>query len=210
MQNAWPSLLGTVLAGAVAYFIVLGLRQTRRARQLACQALALGFRFDREDPLELPARLGDFTLFGIGHSPRAHNVTTGRVGGWAFRTFDFQWEGGHGTAREARSYVVAAFETEREIGQFVLWSEEDSGSPPVAVQAGARMLACWSCLGGGPLADALADELDDFGRGGGSIEARRQVLLLACPMKRGGVSMGVIERAAGVLSRLFPPADAAL
>lgn len=204
MENTWPWLLGAVLAGAVAYFVALGLAQTRRAGRLVRQALDMGFRFETEDALDLPGRLSDFVLFGIGHSPRVRNVTTGTVGGWSFRTFDYHCEGGHGTAREARAYVVAAFETGRDIGQFLLWSEEDSGSPPVAVRAGARMRECWSCLGGGPLAEALAAELDDFGRGGGSIEARRQVLVLACPLRQGGVSMGVIEHAAGVLGRLFP------
>lgn len=205
MQNTWPLVLGTVLVGAVLYFLVLGFRQARRARQLVHQALAMGFRFDKRDFSDLPFRLGDFVLFGIGHSPRVRNVTTGRVDGWAFRTFDFHFECGHGTAREARSYVVAVFEVERDIGQFLLWSEEDSGALPVAMQAGARTMECWSCLGGGPLADALADELDDFGRGGGSIEARRQVLLLACPLRQGGVNMPVIKRAAMVLGGLFAP-----
>lgn len=203
MENTWPWLLGTVLAGAVAYFVGLGLAQSRRARRLVRQALDLGFRFEKEDSLDLPGRLGDFVFFGIGHSPRVRNVTTGTVGGWPFRTFDFHCEGGHGPAREARSYVVAAFETGRDIGQFLLWSEEDAGSPPVAARAGARMRECWSGLGGGPLADALAADLDDFGRGGGSIEARRQVLVLACPLRQGGVSLAVVEHAAGVLGRLF-------
>ena len=206
MLNSLPLMLGSLLAGVVLYFVILGFRQTRRARQLVGRALALGFRFDRKDLLDLPGRLGDFVLFGIGHSPRVRNVTTGCVGGWAMRTFDFHFECGHGTARESRSYVVAAFETEREIGQFVLWSEEDAGDSPVAAQVGARMVECWSCLGGGPLADALAGELDDFGRGGGSIEARRQVLVLACPMAQGGVSMPVIERAVKLLAAVFPPA----
>ncbi|MCY2928119.1 MAG: hypothetical protein NTV86_01230 [Planctomycetota bacterium] len=159
MENTWPWLLGTVLAGAVAYFVGLGLAQSRRARRLVRQALDLGFRFEKEDSLDLPGRLGDFVFFGIGHSPRVRNVTTGTVGGWPFRTFDFHCEGGHGPAREARSYVVA-----------------------------------------------LAGELDDFGRGGGSIGARRQVLVLACPMAQGGVSMPVIERAVKLLAAVFPPA----
>lgn len=208
MENTWPWLLGALLAGAVAYFLMLGLAQVRRARRLVRQALARGFRFDTEDSLDLPGRLGDFVLLGIGHSPRVRNITTGTVGGWSFRMFDFHCEGGHGPAREARSYVVAVFETERDIGQFLLWSEEDAGSPPVAARAGARIRECWSCLGGGPLADALAGELDDFGRGGGSIEARRQVLLLACPLRQGGVSWALVEHAAGVLGRLFPATGA--
>lgn len=199
-------MLGTVLAGAVLYFVALGFRQTRRTGRLVLQALERGFRFDKKDLIDLPNRLGDFVLFGLGHSPRVRNVTTGCVGGWAIRTFDFHFECGHGTARESRSYVVATFETEREIGQFLLWSEEDAADPPVAVRAGPRMVECWSCLGEGPLVDALAVELDDFGRGGGSIEARRQVLLLACPLRQGGVSMPVIERAANAMAGLFSPA----
>ena len=74
MLNAFANLLGVVLVASVAYFVVMGLRQWRRTRRMVCRADAMGFHFGPEDLFDMPTRFGDFALFGIGHSSRAHNV----------------------------------------------------------------------------------------------------------------------------------------
>jgi hypothetical protein len=204
MQNAFANVLGAVLAAAVAYFVVMGLLQWKRSRRLVCQANAMGFHFGPEDLFDMPTRFGDFALFGIGHSCRAHNVSDGRVEQWPVRTFDFHYEAGHGTRRQGRHYFVVAFETHREIGQFLLWSDEDADAAPICLRHGARQQEGWSCLGGGPLAEQLAAEMGQFALAGGSIEARRNVLLLSVPVRRGGPDMDLIAPAAKILRRMFP------
>lgn len=203
----WPVVansLGVVLAAAVVYFVVMGLLQWRRTRQRICRADAMGFHFGPEDLFDMPSRFGDFALFGIGHSACAHNVSDGRVEQWPVRTFDFHYESGHGTRRQGRHYVVAAFETQADLGEFVLWSEEDAEASPIALRYGARAVEGWRCVGGGPVAEALAEQMGEFAAAGGSIEARRGVLLLSAPAGGDVAEADVIAKVARILRGLFP------
>lgn len=186
MQTAFTALLIGVLLASVISFVVMGLVQVRRSNALARQANQRSFRFSPEDQFAMPARFADFALFRSGHSLRAHNVTDGRLIGWPVRAFDFRYEVGHGPRRQTRHYVVTVVETDLELDEALLWSDRDASAMPVSARRRDGHVGCWSYLGSGRLAGALASGFEPFGKAGGSIQARRGVLMFCKPVREAG------------------------
>ena len=205
MQTAFTVLLVLVLAGALVAFAVMALRQARRRNRLAKAAAEMRLRFAAEDPFDVPCRYGQFALISGGHSPRAHNVTYGRIGGVPVRAFDFRYEVGHGTRRLTRHYHVVALETGRELPEVLLWHEGDLAAAPPGARSARHRLGAWLCRGEPSLAGALAAACGPFADDGPSLQTVGQVVLLALPARavpRGGAWR--LELAEAVLGAVRP------
>ncbi len=148
-------LLVVALGGSVVSFLVMARRQRRRSRALARQAHQLDLRFSRDDPFDLPGLYGRFAMIAGGHSPHAHNVAYGRVGGRSVRAFDFRYECGHGISRLVRHYNVVVVEMERALSPVLMWHEQDVAAAPLALQRQHWRLESWLCRGDRATAKAL-------------------------------------------------------
>jgi hypothetical protein len=126
LHAAFEYLLIAVLVAAVISFVVMGLAKVRRSRSLARAAHQRGNRFFRDDPFDVPRRYAKFALISSGHSPCAHNVTDGRLGGRSARAFDFRCELGHGTRRITRHYSVLVVGAAECPHRLLMWSDADA------------------------------------------------------------------------------------
>ncbi|MCE5328338.1 MAG: hypothetical protein LLG01_18205 [Planctomycetaceae bacterium] len=161
MQDLLIVLLVAALGGSVVSFMVMARRQRRRSRAMAAQARQLNMRFSRDDPFDLPGLYGRFALIASGHSPRAHNVTYGRVNGRSVRAFDFRYECGHGISRLARHYSVVVVEMDRPLTAALMWHEQDVPAAPLALQRHHWRQESWLCRGDRTMAKALGAVVGD-------------------------------------------------
>jgi len=184
LQYAFVAVLLGVLVAAVGTFVVVGLAKVRRTRRLAGAAHRQGRRFFRDDPYDVPRRYGDFALISSGHSPRANNVTDGRLGGLAVRTFDFRCELGHGTRRTTRHYNIMTADVQGPAEGVLMWPDSDADIAPLAARDNDGRVAGWSFSGSRRLAGALAGA---WAGGPGEepcMEVRGSVLMVAAPAGR--------------------------
>ena len=142
-------LLAAPVAAAVA-FAIGGWLQGRRRDRLARAAHEAGLLFSGEDPFDVSRRYADSALLGAGHAGRATNVTYGRVGGLPVRAFDFRYEIGHGTRRQARHYAVVAVEALGPVAPLLLWRWRDADLAPLAVRQATQRLGEWDARGEAP------------------------------------------------------------
>ncbi|MFP3937207.1 MAG: hypothetical protein ACLFVW_02615 [Phycisphaerae bacterium] len=184
METIFAIVLSGVLFAAVVSVVVMGIRQRRRRLRLSQQAHGSGMRFAAEDPFDVPLRYRHFALIDAGHSPRAHNVTYGRLHGLPVRAFDFRYEVGHGTRRLTRHYAVVVVETGRSLPPVLLWNREDLEAAPLAVRHCRRCLGPWVCGDVTEPARKLAAAAASYGEAGGSVQTRNQALLLCGPEGR--------------------------
>lgn len=185
MEFLFSIVLSGVLLAAVVSVVVMGIRQRRRCQRLSQQAHGSGLRFAAEDPFDVPLRYRHFALIDAGHSPRAHNVTYGRLHGLPVRAFDFRYEVGHGTRRLTRHYAVVVVETEQSLPAVLLWNREDLEAAPLTVRHCRHCLGPWVCdCITEPIAK-LAAGVSSFGEAGGSIQTRNGTVLLCGPEGRG-------------------------
>ncbi len=175
-------LIGTLAASAVS-FAVMGLLQHLRASALARKAHEMGMQFSSDDPFDLPCILADFALVSSGHSPRAENVTHGRLDGRAIRAFDFRYEAGHGTQRLTRHYSVIAIEPPHEADWMLMWHEDDAPAAPMSLRLANRHLGRWFYQGSRPVAVALGKVCEKLGRPV-SMETRGNTVMLFMPVPR--------------------------
>ncbi len=173
-------LIGTLVASAVS-FVVMGLLQHLRTSALARKAHEMGMRFSSDDPFDLPCVLADFALVSSGHSPRAENVTHGRLGGRAVRAFDFRYEVGHGTQRLTRHYSVIAVESPQEVDSMLMWHQDDATAAPMSLRLANRRLGQWLYEGSRPVAGALGEVCVKMGRPA-SMEIRGKAAMLFTPV----------------------------
>lgn len=184
MQIVFLVLLILVLVAAVLAFAIMGALQSRRRAALARTTHEMGLRFAAEDPFDVPGRYGRFALIGAGHSPRAHNVSYGRVGGVRLRAFDFRYEVGHGTRRLTRRYRIVVFEIDRPMPPVLMWHERDLEAAPMPARADTHPLGPWRCRGDRAFAATLARACEAFADDAPSLQADDGMLLLALPEPR--------------------------
>ena len=151
------ALLVVVLIAAVVSFAVMGIMQQRRGKTLARKAHAMGMRFSGDDPFEVPRRYATCALMTSGHSPRAHNVTYGRIEGILVRAFDFRYELGHGPRRISKHYSVIVAETEQDMPPVLMWNDRDAQLAPLTARQADGHVGSWVFRGSQQLATMLAD-----------------------------------------------------
>lgn len=179
-------LLIGVLIATVVSFAVMGLLQIYRTRALSREAHGLGMQFSPDDPFDVPRRYADFALVQSGHSPRADNVTHGRMEGRHVRAFDFRYEVGHGPRRVSRHYKVAVVEAKRELPDVLMWNDQDAESVPFQVRNSDAHLAGWAYCGNGELAAALKDACGDLADEGTSLQTCGSTLMVFARAGRHG------------------------
>lgn len=183
MQIAFTALL-VLLSASMVSFVVMGVLQMRRTRALAGEAHRSRLRFSADDPFDVPLRYAGLALVRCGHSPRASNVTYGRVAGCPIRAFDFRYEVGHGMRRSARHYSVIVIETGLSLPGVTMWHEQDAQAAPLAVRVASTRLGCWFCLGSEALAAALGGACEPMAPDGVSVQTHGSVLMLCMPVRR--------------------------
>jgi len=184
VQIAFIVLLGLIVAISMVVFAVLGAMQLRRTRRLTRDAHTRGLRFAAEDPFDVPHRYSDFALMHLGHSPRANNVTYGRIGRRPVRAFDFRYEAGHGTRRSMRQYSVITVDVELPLPFAILWNEADVAAAPLAVLAEGRRLGGWFTIGDEGVARVLARTCRGLVEEGVSVQTGPGALLFCSPVRR--------------------------
>jgi len=205
VQTAVISLLFLIVVAAFGWFAMRGLRQMRRARALARRAHGAGMRFSVSDPFDVPRRYADFVLMAGGHSPRAHNVTYGRLDGQPVRAFDFRYEIGHGTRRTTRHYSVVVAELDHELPDVLLWHVRDEAPPSGAADA-RQSLGCWAQRGDEALATKLAGACRPLGERVVSLQTHGERLMLALPVRKARRDYALrVSEAGAVLDALHAP-----
>lgn len=194
LQIVFTILLTGVLLVAVVTFVVIALAQAHRTRSLRRESRQMGLRFSADDPFDVPRRYADFTLIGSGHSPRACNVTYGRLDGRFVRAFDFRYEVGHGTRRVTRHYKVIVLEATLPGLHLLMWNDDDTASAPLCARAVDGHVASWSYRGGGELAASLAHAQSMAAGQASSFEIGPAGLMIFTPARR--LKMGCAERLA--------------
>ena len=200
MQAIVIILLLGVLAGAMAFFAVMGMAQVRRTRALARRAHAMGMQFSEDDPFDVPRRYAHMALVGAGHSPRADNVTYGRLDALPVRAFDFRYEAGHGPRRVTRHYSVVAADADTDLPAAIIWHEDDKDFAPLQTNLLAARVDCWSCVGGSDFARELAEACRPLTGQPVSAETRGATMMLCVPVDKGASSaaMSVADAAAAL------------
>ena len=186
METAATVLLVFILLAAVVGFVVMGMRQHRRSQALARKAHTLNMHFSVEDLYATPIRYARFRLLSSGHSPRAHNVTYGRLGGLAVRGFDFYDERGHGPRREARRRSIVVVETDFQMPSVILWNSQSQAAAPGVWRPDGQM-GCWAYQGSASFAAMLAEACGPLAERGVSVESAGTTLMLSgMPSRHGG------------------------
>ncbi len=185
MAIAFTALLVVVLIASVISFVVMGLLQHRRTYALGRTAHEKSMRFSPEDPFDVSRRYANFALIGGGHSPRAANVTYGRVGQVGVRVFDFCYELGHGTRRITRRCNVVVVEADFDIPPVLLWSDRDAALGPLAARRRSGHVRCWSYSGRSAVAATVADACSSLAGRAVSIETKGSTLMISGPASRG-------------------------
>jgi hypothetical protein len=196
-------LLFAVLAVAMAASAVLGLVQARRARALARAAHEAGFKFSPSDPFDVPRRYAGLALISSGHSPRASNVTHGRLKGLPVRAFDFTYEIGHGPRRVTRHYSVVVAETDRRLPPAIIWHVDDGEMSPLPARQPTARVGCWLCSGDEQFSRRLAEACRPVADQAVSAQTWETRVMLCAPVPRGSNRRAFsIVQAGSVLSEI--------
>jgi hypothetical protein len=113
MSELTPLLTGLGVLALIA-FIVLLVRAGRRRARLRTEALErvcyeMGFTFEAVGDLELLKTRGDLPLYRRGHSARARNMMSGRVGDDEVKVLDFQYTTGGGQHQQTVVQSIVLF-----------------------------------------------------------------------------------------------------
>jgi hypothetical protein len=181
----------------------MGFLQRRRSVVLARNAHRMALHFAAGDLFDVPRRYGGFALLAAGHSPKADNVTYGRLNGLPVRAFDLHYEVGHGTRRIMRSYGVVVVETESDLPPLLMWNDNDLAAAPLAARRARDRFLSWSCNGRLDLAEKLAECCRDVADEGVSLQIRDKTVLLCFPLrKRRQDYMGILHHVRRLIERL--------
>jgi hypothetical protein len=178
---AMMAILVVALVATVLYIVAMGIRQRRQARTLARLTAELSLRFSRDDPLELPEALSEFSLVAGGHSARASHVAYGRLDEMDVAAFNFRYEVGHGTRRLTRHYSMFLARVGHDLPPVVMWNTRDPDVTPVDMHRVDQHVAGWACTGSRILADIVKDTAGELAGKGLSVEVRHRQMLLALP-----------------------------
>lgn len=108
----WLAGLGALalLAVIIVYSIVYSRRKQReRTEAMERVCIEMGFVFEPRADVDLLTSLGDLPLYTRGHSRRAKNMMTGRVGTDAVKVVEFQYTTGGGQHQHTSKQTVAVF-----------------------------------------------------------------------------------------------------
>lgn len=178
------AILTLALPAAAVSFVVMGVRQTRHARRLARQADERGLHFDSGDPYDIPERYRRFTLLSCGHSPRATNVTHGRLDSLPLRAFEFRYEIGHGPRRTTCRYSAVIVDLQSDVEDLLMWNQSDAQQAPLEARKVDGQAGLWSYQGRMHPAERLARIADSLAEEGLSLQVRGGELLLSLPAER--------------------------
>ncbi len=187
MQILFTMLLTAILVVAMISFAFMAIMRLRRSRAMARQAHELNMRFSASDPLDIARRYANFALVSGGHSPKANNVTFGRMEGRRVSAFDFRYEVGHGTRRLTRHYTVVTVESVRTLPNLIMWNDDDVEAAPLEVRTGDCHLRDWACAGEMDLAAKIASECEDLREIGMSFQVSGTNVMMFAPANRDGV-----------------------
>jgi|BarGraNGADG00212_1021973.scaffolds.fasta_scaffold05326_4 hypothetical protein len=110
MSSLVPWLIGLGLMALLVVVIVVSRRKEReRTEAMERVCIEMGFVFEPQADIDLLTSLGDLPLYKRGHSRRAKNMMTGRVGDDAVKVVNFQYTTGGGQHQHTSKQTVAVF-----------------------------------------------------------------------------------------------------
>ena len=110
MSSLVPWLTGLGLMALLVVVIVVSRRKEReRTEAMERVCIEMGFVFEPQADIDLLTSLGDLPLYKRGHSRRAKNMMTGRVGDDAVKVVNFQYTTGGGQHQHTSKQTVAVF-----------------------------------------------------------------------------------------------------
>ncbi len=110
MPSLVPWLIGLGLMALLVVVIVVSRRKEReRTEAMERVCIEMGFVFEPQADIDLLTSLGDLPLYKRGHSRRAKNMMTGRVGDDAVKVVNFQYTTGGGQHQHTSKQTVAVF-----------------------------------------------------------------------------------------------------
>lgn len=110
MPSLVPWLIGLGLMALLVVVIVVSRRKEReRTEAMERVCIEIGFVFEPRADVDLLTSLGDLPLYKRGHSRRAKNMMTGRVGDDAVKVVNFQYTTGGGQHQHTSKQTVAVF-----------------------------------------------------------------------------------------------------
>lgn len=184
MQIVLMAILTVALSATAVSFVVMGIRQKRHTRHLARQADEQGLHFSSDDPFDIPERYRRFTLLSCGHSPRARNVTHGRINALPLRAFEFRYEIGHGTRRTTCRYSAVIVDVQNEAEALTMWNHSDAEQAPLESRRVHGETGCWSYCGSARLAERLSHAAGALALEGLSLQVQGSEVLLCLPATR--------------------------
>ncbi|MGE5359871.1 MAG: hypothetical protein ACM3NQ_12710 [Bacteroidales bacterium] len=109
-MNLLPILIPVALIPIIVVVFLLA-RRARNQRKEAMQRTAstIGFAFEEKGDVEGLRARADLPLFGHGHTKRASNAMTGRLGDQEVIVFDYQYTTGGGKESHTWRQTVALF-----------------------------------------------------------------------------------------------------
>jgi hypothetical protein len=175
------AILTAALLATAASFVVMGIRQKRHTRRLAGRAGEKGLHFSSDDPFDIPERYRRFALLSCGHSPRARNVTHGRLDALPLRAFEFHYEIGHGTRRTTCRYSAVIVDMQTEADDLMMWNHSDAQQAPLETRQVHGEVGCWSFRGSARLAQRLAQTAGGLAAEGLSLQVLGAEVLFCLP-----------------------------
>jgi hypothetical protein len=110
LSDQWPAiaLAAVVLTilGCVGVYVLI--KSRRRRQEIEALAVQLGFRYDRNDPYNLPERYAHMAFFSMGQDRKATNVLTGKVNGQDVILFDYRFKTGSRKSENQTTYHFQA------------------------------------------------------------------------------------------------------
>lgn len=178
------AILTVALLATAVSFVVMGIRQSRHTRRLARQADERGLHFSPDDPFDIPERYRRFALLSCGHSPRARNVTHGRLDALPLRAFEFCYEIGHGTRRTTCRYTAVIVDMQTQADDLMMWNHSDAEQAPLETRQVHGEVGCWSYGGAAQLAERLARAAGGLAAEGLSLQVQGSEVLFCLPAFR--------------------------
>jgi hypothetical protein len=203
------AILTVALLATVVSFVVMGIRQNCHTRRLARQADEQGLHFSPDDPFDIPERYRRFALLSCGHSPRARNVTHGRLDALPLRVFEFCYEIGHGTRRTTCRYTAVIVDLQTEVDDLMMWNHSDAEQAPLETRQVHGDVGCWSYCGATHLANRLSRTAGGLASEGLSLQVRDSEVLFCLPgtQTRGRDYFTWLNEAVSLVHAILNPED---
>ncbi|MCK4624807.1 MAG: BatA domain-containing protein [Phycisphaerae bacterium] len=203
MQFAFPLILILALGVGIVVLIWMGWSRRRRLNMLSRKAGEMGMRFSANDPFDMARRHSGFILASAGHSGRAENIIHGRYDGWHLRAFDYYFEVGHGSRRLSRRYSVIAADTDLDLGDVLMWSDDDTDNVPLIARTPTGRIGQWMVISGMEFAETVADAFSDYHDQPVDLQINNRSVIICSPVRWKPAQLaGELARAVKCLHRL--------